>query len=109
VLASELYAIAHGFDISAFAKFTINKVLRIELLLVLCINSKLLYKYLVKLGTPQEKRLIIDIIYLRQTYKCKEIVKVKWIKGKSNLVNAMTKSNSKSSNAFKRLINTNTL
>jgi hypothetical protein len=57
----------------------------------------------------QEKRLIIDIICLRQAYECKEIAEVKWIKGKSNLVNAMTKSNFKSSNALKRLIDTNIL
>ena len=59
------------------------------------------------MGITQEKRLIIDIICLRQAYKRKEIVEVKWIKGKSNPVDAITKS--KSSNALKRLIDTNTL
>ena len=100
---------AHGFNIRALIKSTIDKVLRIDLLLVLCTNSKLLYECLVKLGTTQEKRLIIDIICLRQAYKRKEIVEVKWIKGESNLVDAITKSNFKSSNALKRLIDTNTL
>jgi hypothetical protein len=57
----------------------------------------------------QEKRLIIDIICLRQAYERKEIAEVKWIKGKLNLANAITKSNFKSSNALKRLIDTNTL
>jgi len=55
---------AYGFDIRALAKTTIDKVLRIDLLLVLYTNSKLLYNCLVKLGTTQEKRLIIDIICL---------------------------------------------
>jgi hypothetical protein len=104
-----LYAIAYGFDIRALVKFTINKVLGIDLPLVLCTDSKLLYECLVKLGITQEKRLIIDIMCLRQAYKRKEVVKVKWIKGKSNLVDAITKSNSKSSNALKRLIDTNIL
>jgi hypothetical protein len=84
-------------------------VLGINLLLVLCIDSKSLYECLVKLGITQEKRLIIDIICLRQAYKRREIAEVKWIKGESNLADAMTKSNSKSSNALKRLIDTNTL
>jgi hypothetical protein len=98
---------AYGFDIGALVKSTIDKVLGIDLPLVLCTNSKSLYECLVKLGITQEKRLIIDIICLRQAYKRKEIAKVKWIKGKSNLANAITKS--KSSNALKRLIDTNTL
>ena len=55
----------YSFDIRALMKSIIDKVLKIDLLLVLCINSKLLYKCLVKLGTTQEKRLIIDIMCLR--------------------------------------------
>jgi len=82
-------------------------VLRIDLPLVLCTNSKSLYECLVKLGTMQEKRLIIDIICLRQAYERREVAEVKWIKGKSNPANAITKS--KASNALKTLINTNTL
>jgi hypothetical protein len=65
MLAFKLYIIAHSFDISAFIKFIIDKVLRIELPLILYTNSKSLYNYLIKLGTTQEKQLIIDIIYLR--------------------------------------------
>jgi hypothetical protein len=82
-------------------------MLRIELLLIVYINSKSLYECLVKLGTIQEKRLIIDIMCLYQAYKRYEIVEVKWIKGDSNLADIMTKS--KPSNALKLLINTNTL
>jgi hydroxymethylglutaryl-CoA reductase len=82
-------------------------VLGIDLLLVLYTDSKSLYECLVKLGTTQEKRLMIDIMCLRQAYKRREIAEVKWIKGESNLADAMTKS--KSSNALKRLIDTNTL
>ena len=64
ILASKLYNIAYGFNISDLVKSIINKVLEIEVLLVIYIDSKSLYKYLVKLGTIREKRLIIDIIYL---------------------------------------------
>jgi hypothetical protein len=64
VLASELYSIAHSFNIGNLVKSIINKALEIEVLLVTYIDSKSLYKYLVKLGTIREKRLIINIIYL---------------------------------------------
>ena len=98
---------AHGFDIRASVKSTIDKVLGIDLPLILCTDSKSLYECLVKLGTTQEKRLIIDVMCLRQAYERREIAKVKWIKGDSNPADAMTKS--KSTNALKRLIDTNTL
>src|SRR5271165_7015106 len=50
VLASELYALAHGFNISAVIKSTIQKILQIDQLpIVLCTDSKSLYNCLVKL------------------------------------------------------------
>jgi hypothetical protein len=64
ILALELYGIAHGFDISSLVKTTIDRILEIEVPLVVYIDSKSLYKYLVKLGTTQEKRLIINVICL---------------------------------------------
>ena len=76
VVASELYVIAYRFDIGAVIKLTVEQLLQIKLLLILYTDSKLLYKCLVKLSTIQEKRLIIDIIYLYQLYKRKKIIKV---------------------------------
>jgi hypothetical protein len=64
ILASKLYSIAYSFNIGNLVKSTINKVLEIEVLLVVYINSKSFYEYLVKLGIIREKRLIIDVIYL---------------------------------------------
>jgi len=56
---------AHGFDIAAVIKSTINKMLSIITLLILYTDSKLLFNYLVRLSTTQEKRLMINIICLR--------------------------------------------
>jgi hypothetical protein len=98
---------AYGFNIGALVKSIINRVLEMELLLVVYMDSKSLYECLVKLGTIREKYLIINVICLRQAYEWREITEVKWIKGESNPADSITKS--KPINALKRLINTNTI
>jgi len=56
---------AYGFDMGAVVKSIVDRALEIDLPLVVYIDSKSLYECLVKLGTTQEKRLIIDVICLR--------------------------------------------
>lgn len=92
ILVLKLYEIAHSFDIAAAVKSILDKVLRTNILLVFYTNSRSLYQCLVKLGTTQEKRLIIDVLYLRQAYERREIAEVRWIKRDSNPADAMTKS-----------------
>ena len=67
----------YGFDIKVVIKATLRKILTSTISLILCINSKLLYDCLVKLGTTQEKQLMVDVISLRQSYKQQEITEVK--------------------------------
>jgi hypothetical protein len=47
-----------------------------QTLIVVYTNLYLLYECLVKLGSTQEKRLIIDIIALWQLYKQREITEI---------------------------------
>ena len=83
---------AYGFNISAVIKATVKLQFNINLPLILCTNSKLVYKCLIKLGTIQEKRLIINIICLRQSYKRYKIAKVKQINKDSNPIDTITKN-----------------
>jgi hypothetical protein len=62
--------------------------------MVVCTDSYSLYECLVKLGTTKEKRLMIDIMALRQSYERREIAEIRWIDGKDNPADAMTKSGS---------------
>ena len=105
VLASELYGMAHGFDIGAAIKSTVDKILQINLPLVLCTDSKSLYDCLVRLGTTQEKRLMIDVMCLRQAYERRLITEIKWIDGEANPADAMTKG--KACAALTQLVDTN--
>ena len=51
ILASKLYSIVYSFNIGAIVKSIVNRALEINLLLVVYIDSKSLYEYLVKLRT----------------------------------------------------------
>jgi len=77
VLALKLYKIAYRFDIRAVIKLIVNKILNINLPLMICTDLKSLYDCLIRLGTTQEKRLIIDVMCLWQAYKRREITEVK--------------------------------
>ena len=105
VLASELYGMALGFDTGSSIKTTFSKILDKSIPLVICTDSKSLFDCMVKLGTTREKRLMIDIMSLRQSYERREIAEIKWIEGNTNPADAMTKSNACS--ALKDLIDTN--
>lgn len=110
VLASELYALSLGFDISATIKSTLDQILSglpQGIPLTLCVDSKSLYDCLVKLGTTHEKRLMIDMLCLRQSYERREIAEILWIRGEKNPADAMTKE--KPCDALQRLIATNKL
>jgi len=66
-----------------------------------------LYECLVKLGTTAEKRLMIDIMALRQSYERREIAEIRWINGEDNPADALTKA--KPNGALARFIDTNKL
>jgi len=46
---------------------------------------------MVKLGITKEKRLMIDIMAIRQSYERRELSEIRWIAGDSNPADAMTK------------------
>jgi len=96
VLASEIYGIVAGADLAYAISSTIAKVIeQLELLaipIIVCTDSYSLYECLVKLSTTKEKRLIIDIIALRQSYKRRELYEIRWINSLDNPADAMTKA-----------------
>jgi hypothetical protein len=105
VLAAELYAMINDFDVEAVIKSIIERMLHIFLSLILFTDSKSLFDCLIKLETTSEKRLMIDLMCLKQSYKRRKIAEIRWIDENINFANAMTKS--KFCNALIKLIDTN--
>jgi hypothetical protein len=81
VLATELFAMIPGFDVDSVLKSTLFKMLVIDktlviIFLILITDSKFLYDCLIRLSTTIEKRLMIDVMILRQFYERREITDV---------------------------------
>ncbi|KAM4065471.1 cwf18 domain containing protein [Hirsutella rhossiliensis] len=110
VLASEIYGMANGFDIGISLAMTmkiITERLNLPPILSSSVRIRTLYECLVKLGTTKEKRLMIDIMALRQSYEKREITDIRWINGADNPADAMTKASP--NRALERFIDTNSL
>jgi hypothetical protein len=78
-----------------------------EIPLIICTNSYFLCECLIKLKITQEKRFIIDILALRQSYKRKKIAEISWIHNRNNPANAFIKTIANS--LLKQLVSTNKL
>ncbi|EED12716.1 hypothetical protein TSTA_052390 [Talaromyces stipitatus ATCC 10500] len=74
---------------------------------IICTDSFSLYECLGKLGTTKEKRLMIDIMALRQSYEKHEIHEIRWIHGDDNPADAFTKSSP--NKALRDLVDSNKL
>jgi hypothetical protein len=111
MLASKIYSIIIGMDIAYTISSTLKLItIQLELLdivIIIYTNSYSFYECLVKLGTTKEKRLMINIIALQQSYKRKELFEVRWINGQDNPANTITKASP--NKAFERFIDTNKL
>jgi hypothetical protein len=114
VLASEIYGMVGGVDMSIAINTTI-KLITDQLGLkgfpptpiIICTDSYSLYECLVKLGTTKGKRLMIDIMAIRQSYERRELTEIRWINGQDNPADAMTKGTP--NKALEKFIDTNQL
>ena len=111
VLASELYGMMNGFDAGIALSTTLQQITNTlnlpSIPIIICADSRSLYECIVKLGTTIEKRLMIDIMSLRESYERREITEIRWIAGKDNPADACTKR--KPNQALEKLISTNEL
>ena len=109
ILIAELYTMAHDFDLAIAIKAVINTILEQSIPLAIYTDSKSLYNSLVSLNTVTEKRLLIDLRVLRESYKYRELVDVFWIPAPQSPANSRTKPLSKVNGVLNRLITINRL
>jgi hypothetical protein len=67
----------HDFDVNSILKTIFTKMLDAVISLILATNSISLYDCLVRLRTTIEKRLMIDVMTLRQFYERRKITEMK--------------------------------
>lgn len=77
----------------------------LRILIILYTDSRSLYNAVVIINSTNKKRLMIDIMSLREVYKQREIAEVCWIDRQNNPANAFTKA--KSNRALEKFITTN--
>ena len=84
-----------GFDNGIVLNTTLARITDVlqlpKIPIVICTDSRSLYECLVKLGSTTEKRLMIDIMSLRESYEKREISEIQWIDGRDNPADALTK------------------
>ncbi len=79
VLVVELYAMIHDFDVESVLKTTLTKMIKFDafIFLILVTDFKSLYDCLIRLRTIVEKRLMMNVMILRQSYERREITEVR--------------------------------
>ncbi|POS82721.1 hypothetical protein EPUL_004120, partial [Erysiphe pulchra] len=111
VLASELYAMVLGVDLAIALSTTLDLITELlgtpHIPSIIFTDSFSLYECLVKLGSTKEKRLMIDIMAIRESYERREISEIRWINGLDNPTDAMTKVNP--TNALRQIVDSNEL
>ena len=111
VLASEIYGMVGGVDMAIAINITIRMITSQlglpPIVIIVCTDSYSLYECLVKLRITKEKCLMINIMVLCQSYERREIAEVRWINGKDNPADAMTKSTP--NKALERFLDNNQL
>lgn len=91
VLAAELYAMAHAFDVRSTPKLTLSDIHGRKVAMAMYTDPKSLFYFLVGVTSPTEKSLFLDLTGLREAYEVREIDEVLWIPSQNNPADGLTK------------------
>lgn len=92
VLAAELFAMVQGFDVCSTIRIAINEMFDRSVPLNIYTDSRSLFDCQTNINRTTEKRLLIDLCMLRESYERREISEVFWIPTHQNPADAFTKT-----------------
>lgn len=92
VLAAELFALSHSYDVGFALRFTVSELIGRDIPMRLYTDSKTLFQSVTNLTSMTEKRLLIDIASLRDAYRNGDLAHLAHIDTADNPADAMTKS-----------------
>ena len=91
VLSSELYAMVVGFDVGSTMNATLRDIFSRRIPMHLYTDSRCLYDSVTGIAATAEKRLLIDLGLLRESFELREIENVFWIPSAQNPADGLTK------------------
>lgn len=93
VLGSEIYAFSHGMDFVLALSQDLGHIMSRKIDTVMFTDSKSLFDTITKLSTISEKRMLIDVAAIRESYASGELTNVAHILSRHNIANPFTKNN----------------
>lgn len=91
VLAAQLFAMTHEFDVSSTICLAVNDIFGRIVSMKFYTDSRSLFDCLTNINSTTEKRLLIDVRMLEQSYERRKTKKVVWIPASQNPADAFTK------------------
>ena len=91
VMAAELLALVHGFDIAYVLQQMLQDILGKSIPIDGYLDSRTVFNVIAKNGPTLEKRLQIDAFALRESHSKGELRSLAWIDGKENAADGLTK------------------
>ena len=91
VLSAEMFALLDGFDAGFVVRELVSNLLGRKVELHMLTDSRSAFHITTTLISTKEKRLMLDVHLLREAYESREISRILWITGDSNLADCLTK------------------
>lgn len=92
VLGAEIYAFSHCLDYALALSNELRSILGRKIQTILFTDSKCLFNTITKLPTVSEKRLLIEIAAIRETYTTGDLSNFAHVSSRHNLANVFTKA-----------------